>query len=49
MVGHVVVSLDMHCICVEGNMEKIFPTVSIDISRTLGKIYNVYIGVDCSP
>jgi hypothetical protein len=27
----------------------ISPTISIDISRTLGKIENVNIAVDCSP
>jgi hypothetical protein len=33
----------------EGNMENISPTIMIDISRTPGKIENVYIGADCSP
>jgi hypothetical protein len=49
MVGHVVVPLDTHGIYAEGNMENISPTVTIDISRTPGKIENIYIGVDCSP
>jgi len=48
MVGHVMVSLDMHGIYAKGNMENISPTVTIDISRTPGKIENVYINVDCS-
>ena len=49
IVGHVVVPLDTHCIYAEGNMASISPTISIDISRTPGKIENVNIGVDCSP
>jgi hypothetical protein len=49
IVGHVVVPLDTHDIYAEGNMTSIYPTVSIDISRTRGKIENVNIGVDCSP
>jgi hypothetical protein len=43
------VLLDMHGIYAEGNMVNISPTVAIDISRTPGKIENVYIGADCSP
>jgi hypothetical protein len=39
----------MHGIYAEGNMESVSPTVSIDISRTPGKIENVNIGADCSP
>jgi hypothetical protein len=46
---HVVVPLDTHDIYVEGNMASIYPTVTIDISRTPGKFENVYIGADCSP
>jgi hypothetical protein len=49
IVGHVVVPLDMHVIYAEGNMASISPIVSIDISRTPGKIENVNIGADCSP
>jgi len=49
MVGHIVVPLDTHGIYVEGNMENISPTVTIDISRISGKIENVYVGDDCSP
>jgi hypothetical protein len=49
IVGHAVVPLDTHNIYAEGNMASISPTVSIDISRTPGKIENVNIGVDCSP
>jgi hypothetical protein len=41
--------LDTHGIYVEGNMENISPTITIDISQTPGKIENIYIGVDCSP
>jgi hypothetical protein len=48
MVGHTVVPLDMHGIYVEGNMVNISPTITIDISRTPGKIETVYIGADCS-
>jgi hypothetical protein len=43
------VLLDMHGIYVEGNMENISPTITIDISRIPNKIENVYIGADCSP
>jgi hypothetical protein len=49
MVSHTMVPLDTHGIYVEGNMENISPTITIDISRTPGKIENVYIGADCSP
>jgi hypothetical protein len=49
MVSHIVVSLDIHGIYVEGNMVKISPTIMIDISRTPGKIENVYINADCTP
>jgi hypothetical protein len=48
MVGHVMVPLDTDGICVEGNMASTSPTVTINISRTPGKIENVYISVDCS-
>ena len=34
---------------VEGNMANLSPTIPINISHALGKIENVYIGVDCSP
>jgi hypothetical protein len=47
IVGHTVVPLDTHGIYAEGNMVSISPTISIDISHTLGKIENVNIGVDC--
>jgi hypothetical protein len=49
MGGHTVVFLDTHGIYVEGNMENISPTIMIDISRTPGKVENVYISADCSP
>jgi hypothetical protein len=49
MVSHVMVSLDMHGIYTEGNMENSSPTVMINISRIPGKIKNVYVGTDCSP
>jgi hypothetical protein len=49
IVDHVIVPLDTHDIYAEGNMVSISPTISIDISRTPGKIENVNIGVDCSP
>jgi hypothetical protein len=38
----------MHGIYSKGNMAIISPTISIDISRTPGKIENVNIGADCS-
>ena len=38
-----------HGIYDEGNMEKLSPIIPINISWTLGKIYNIYIGEDCSP
>jgi hypothetical protein len=47
--SHVVVPLDTHGIYVEGNMENISPTITIDISQIPGKYENIYIGVDCSP
>jgi hypothetical protein len=49
MVGHVVVPLDTHGIYAKGNMVSIYPTITIDISQTLGKVENVYIGAYCSP
>jgi hypothetical protein len=49
IVDHVIVPLDMHNIYAKGNMESIYPTITIDISRSPGKIENVNIGVDCSP
>jgi hypothetical protein len=49
MVGHALVPLYTHGFYPEGNMANISPTVTIDISRTPGKIENVYIGADCSP
>jgi hypothetical protein len=49
IVGHAIDPLDTHNIYAEGNMESISPIVSIDISRTPGKIENVNIGADCSP
>jgi hypothetical protein len=49
MVGHTMVLFDMHGIYDEGNRENNYPTIVIDISRTPGKIENVYIGVDCYP
>jgi hypothetical protein len=49
MVGHVVVPLDTHGVYDKGNMENIYPTFTIDISRTPGKIENIYIGANCSP
>jgi hypothetical protein len=41
--------LATHAVYVEGNMEIIIETISIDISRTLGIVENVFIGADCSP
>jgi mannose-6-phosphate isomerase class I len=49
IVGHAIVPLDMHEIYAEGNMVSIYPTITIDISRILGKIENVYISANCSP
>jgi hypothetical protein len=47
IVGHFAIPLDMHIIYVEGNMVSIYPTITIDISRTLGKVENVNISADC--
>ena len=33
----------------EGNMANLSPMIHINISHDLGKIENVYIGMDCSP
>jgi hypothetical protein len=41
--------LAMHIVYVEGNMETITKTIPIDISRTLGVVENVFVGVDFSP
>jgi hypothetical protein len=49
IVGHAVVPLDTYDIYAKGNMVSISPTITIDISRTPGKIENVHIGADCSP
>ena len=49
IVSHAIVPLDTHDIYAEGNMESIYPTVTIDISRTPGNIENVHTGADCSP
>jgi hypothetical protein len=49
IVNHAIVPLDMHGIYAEGNMASISPTISIDISRTPGKLENVNIGADYSP
>ena len=46
IVGHFV--LDMHKIYTEGNMVSISPTVTINISRTPGKIKNLHINADYS-
>jgi hypothetical protein len=47
IVDHVVVPLDTHDIYAEGNMDSIYPNVSIDISHTPSKVDNVNIGADC--
>jgi hypothetical protein len=44
MLGHAVVPLYTHGIYAERNMENIYPTIMIDISRVSRKIENVYIG-----
>jgi hypothetical protein len=49
IVGHIVVPLDTHEIYTEGNMVSIYPTITIDISRTPDKVENVNIGANCSP
>jgi hypothetical protein len=49
IVGHIVVPLDTHEIYAEGKMESISLTVTINISRILGKVENVHISEDCSP
>lgn len=49
IVGHTMVPLDKHGIYVEGNMENTSPSIAVNISQTLGKVENVYIGADCSP
>jgi hypothetical protein len=41
--------LATHEIYVEGNMETIVETVSINISRNPGVVENVFVGADCSP
>jgi hypothetical protein len=41
--------LATHTVYVEGNMESIIETIPIDISRTLGIVENVFVGVDFSP
>ena len=48
-VGNHVVPLGTHGIYVEGNMANLSPTIPINISWTLGKRKNVYIGADFSP
>jgi hypothetical protein len=47
--SHPIVPLDTHNIYAEGNMAIISPNVTINISRTTGKIENVHIDVDCFP
>jgi len=49
MIGHAMVPLYTHGICVEGNMVNIYPTITVDISQILGKFENVYIGADFFP
>jgi hypothetical protein len=49
IVGHPVVPLDTHDIYAKGKMASIYPTFTIDMSRTPGKIENVNIGANCSP
>jgi hypothetical protein len=41
IVSHVVVPVDTHDIYAEGNMVSISPTITINISRILGKVENV--------
>jgi hypothetical protein len=48
IVSHAVVPLDMHNIYAEGNMASISPTITIDISRTHGKVENLNINANCS-
>ena len=49
IVGHVIVSFDTHNIYAKGNMESIYPTIVIDISRTPNNIENVHINAYCFP
>jgi len=49
IVGYTVVPFDTHGIYIEGNMASISHTITIDISYILGKVENLYTGVDCSP
>ena len=47
-IGCPVVPLGTHGVYDEGNMEKLSPTIPINISQTPRKIENVYIGEDGS-
>ena len=47
-VGSPMVPIGTHGIYAEGNMANLSPTIPINISRTPGKIENVYIGAYCS-
>ena len=48
-VGHPMIPLGTHGIYAKGKMENLSPTIPINISWIIGKVENVYIGVDCSP
>ena len=47
-IGILVVPLSSPCPMANGKMVNISPTIPINISHDLGKIENVYIGVECS-
>ena len=47
-IGSLVVPLSSPGLMADGNMVNISPTIPINISRDLGNIENVYIGVECS-
>ena len=48
-IGSPVVPLSSPSPMADGNMANVSTTIPINISCDLGKVENVYIGVDCSP
>ena len=48
-IGSPVVPLSSPSQMNDGNMANLSPTISINISRNLGKVENAYIGEDCAP
>ena len=47
-IGSLMVPLSSPNLMADGNMENIYPTIPINISRDPGRIKNVYIGAECS-